>query len=51
MPEHLSELGANLEADIPAMIEHRKEKPNGFPFGNFVKIGPEEMEEILKGCV
>lgn len=47
MPTTLKELGAKAE-DIPAMAEHRKEKPNGFPFGNFVKIGPEEMEAILR---
>ena len=33
--------------DIPAMATHRAEKPNGFPFGGFVKIGPEEMQAIL----
>lgn len=44
MPVTLKELGAKAE-DIPAMTAHRREK--GFPFGNFVKIGPEEMEEIL----
>ena len=51
MPERLCELGETLEADILAMVDHRKEKPNGFPFGNFVKIGPEEMEQILRRCV
>lgn len=39
--------GAKVE-DIPAMVAHRKEKPGGFPFGGFVKIGPEEMEAILR---
>jgi alcohol dehydrogenase YqhD (iron-dependent ADH family) len=46
MPSTLSEVGANA-ADIPAMAAHRAEKPNGFPFGNFVKIGQEEMTAIL----
>ena len=30
------------------MVSHRAEKPGGFPFGGFVKIGPEEMEAILR---
>jgi hypothetical protein len=30
------------------MAAHRAEKPGGFPFGNFVKIGPEEMQAILR---
>lgn len=47
MPVTLSEIGAKAD-DIPAMIRHRAEKPNGFPFGAFVKIGPEEMETILR---
>ena len=47
MPTTLAEIGAKAE-DIPAMAAHRAEKPNGFPFGNFVKIGPEEMQAILK---
>lgn len=46
MPTTLRELGARAE-DIPAMIAHRAEKPNGFPFGSFIKAGPEEMEAIL----
>ena len=46
MPTTLRELGARAE-DIPAMVAHRAEKPNGFPFGFFVKIGPEEMAAIL----
>ena len=29
------------------MTAHRAEKPNGFPFGNFVKINPEDMTSIL----
>ena len=49
LPATLAELGGR-EADIPAMVEHRKQKPNGFPFGNFVKIGPEEMEAVLRLC-
>ena len=51
MPEKLSQLSETLEGQIPDMVAHRREKPNGFPFGNFVKIGPEEMEQILRACV
>ena len=51
MPEKLSQLGETLEADIPAMVKHRAEKPGGFPFGNFVKIDEEAMEKILRACV
>lgn len=47
MPVTLEELGAKIE-DIPAMVSHRAQKADGFPFGGFVKIGPEEMGEILK---
>ena len=47
MPVTFAEVGGKAE-DIPAMVEHRKEKPNGFPFGGFVKIGPKEMEDILR---
>ena len=46
MPTTLKELGARSE-DIPAMAAHRAEKPNGFPFGFFVKIHPADMEAIL----
>lgn len=46
MPITFEEIGAKAE-DIPAMVAHRAEKPNGFPFGGFVKIGPEEMTAIL----
>jgi len=46
MPVTFAEVGGKAE-DIPAMVEHRKEKPNGFPFGGFVKIGPKEMADIL----
>jgi len=49
MPVTLAEVGAK-EEDIPAMVEHRTEKPNGFPFGNFVKIGPDEMTSVLNLC-
>ena len=48
LPVTFAELGAK-EEDIPAIIEHRREK--GFPFGGFVRIGPEEMEKILRLCV
>ena len=51
MPEKLGQLGDTLEGDMPAMLAHRKEKPNGFPFGNFVKIDEERMEKILRACV
>ncbi|MDO4314421.1 MAG: iron-containing alcohol dehydrogenase, partial [Oscillospiraceae bacterium] len=47
MPTTLAEIGAKTE-DIPAMAAHRAEKPGGFPFGGFVKIGPEEMQAILR---
>ncbi|WP_352415499.1 iron-containing alcohol dehydrogenase [Oscillibacter ruminantium] len=46
MPATLSEIGAKAE-DIPAMTAHRAEKPNGFPFGNFVKINPKDMTAIF----
>ena len=51
MPEKLSQLAETLEADIPAMLKHRAEKPGGFPFGNFVKIDEAAMEKILRACV
>ena len=47
MPTTLEEVGGKVE-DIPAMASHRAEKPNGFPFGGFVKIGTEEMQAILR---
>lgn len=50
MPATLAELGGD-EKDIPDMIAHRRQKPNGFPFGNFVKIHPDDMEAILRLCV
>lgn len=46
MPTTLAELGAKPE-DIPALIAHRARKPNGFPFGGFVKLQPADMEAIL----
>lgn len=46
MPTTFAEVGGK-EEDIPAMIAHRAEKPNGFPFGGFVKIGPADMQAIL----
>ena len=49
MPTTLKEIEGAKAEDIPKMVAHRKEKPNGFPFGGFVKIGPEEMAEILRG--
>lgn len=47
LPEKLQDVGGRLE-DVPAMIEHRREKPSGFPFGGFMKFGPEEMEAVLR---
>lgn len=46
MPVTLEQVGTKAE-DIPAMIAHRAARPGGFPFGGFVKIGPDEMEAIL----
>lgn len=45
MPITLTELGADPK-DIPKLVESRR--LNVFPFGQFVSIGPKEMEEILK---
>ena len=45
LPTTLGEIGAKAE-DIPAMVAHRSERPNGFPFGNFVKINAEDMAAI-----
>ncbi len=50
MPITFAKIGA-CKDDIPAMVAHRSKKPNGFPFGNFVRIGPTEMEEILRLCI
>ena len=47
MPATLEELGGKVE-DIPAIVAHRAEKPNGFPFGGLVKITPEDMAAILQ---
>ena len=47
MPTTFADIGAKAE-DIPGMVAHRAEKPSGFPFGGFVKIGPEEMDAILR---
>ena len=49
MPATLAEVGGRAE-DIPAMVAHRCEKPNGFPFGGFVKIQEADMEAILRRC-
>ena len=49
MPATLEEVGGRAE-DIPAMVAHRCEKPNGFPFGGFVKIQEADMEAILRRC-
>ncbi len=47
MPTTLAEIGAD-PAMIHEMAAHRAQKPNGFPFGQFVKIYPEDMEAILR---
>lgn len=49
MPVTFAEIGAKAE-DIPDMVAHRAQKPNGFPFGNFVKIQPDDMAEICHLC-
>ena len=49
MPVTFAEIGAKAE-DIPDMVAHRAQKPNGFPFGNFVKIQPDDMAEIRHLC-
>ena len=49
MPATLEEVGGRAE-DIPAMVAHRCEKPNGFPFGGFVKVQEADMEAILRRC-
>ncbi len=49
MPVTFAEIGAKAE-DIPDMVAHRAQKPNGFPFGNFVKIQPDDMAEICRLC-
>ena len=33
------------------MAAPRAQKPNGFPFGQFMKIYPEDMEAILRLAV
>ena len=48
MPVSLQEVEGAKAEDIPAMVAHRSEKPNGFPFGGFMKIGPAEMEAVLR---
>lgn len=50
MPVTLEEIGAK-SGDIPAIVSHRAQKSDGFPFGGFVKIGPKEMEAILEKTV
>ena len=47
LPTTFNEIGARAE-DIPDMVDHRAEKPGGFPFGSFVKINPPDMEAILR---
>ena len=50
MPSTLAEVGGR-EEDIPAILAHRSRKPNAFPFGGLVKIGPDDMAAILRLCV
>ena len=50
LPVTLGEIGVK-EEDIPAVLAHHAKKPGGHPFGNFVKIMPEDMEAILKLCL
>lgn len=47
LPTTLEAVGGRTE-DISAMLDHRAKKPNGFPFGGFVKIAPADMEAILR---
>lgn len=47
MPTSFAQIGARAE-DIPDMVAHRAEKPNGFPFGGFVKFMPEDMEAVYQ---
>ena len=47
MPTSFGELGAK-EEDIPAIVAHRAEKPHGYPIGNFIKMGPQEVEAVLR---
>ena len=47
MPVTLTEVGAKAE-DIPVLVRHRMEKSKPFPIGSFVKIGPDEMQDILR---
>jgi len=48
MPIFLKDIDGAKAEDIPAMVAHRNEKPGAFPFGGFMKIGPEEMEAVLR---
>lgn len=50
MPVTLAQLGAD-PADIPELIAHRSQRPNGFPFGKYVSIGSDGMEAILRLAV
>ena len=45
LPTSLKAVGGS-EEDIPSIVEHRKPKPNAFPFGNFMKIHAEDMAAI-----
>lgn len=47
LPTTLGELGVK-ESDIPTIVDHRMEKPDSFPIGAFMPIGPEEMTDILR---
>lgn len=46
LPTNLSGIGASTE-DIPALVAHRRLKPNAFPFGGLAKLQAEDMTAIL----
>ena len=50
LPTCLADIGGK-EEDIPVITAHRAKRPNSFPFGGFVKVGPEEMQDILRLCL
>ena len=47
LPTTLDGVGAGA-ADIPALVAHRRLKPNAFPFGGLVKLQEEDMAAILR---
>ena len=50
MPITFAEIGATQE-DISKMVARRMDKPNGFPFGNFLVMTPERMRAVLELAV